>query len=44
MRSITAAVAAHRLTTAVALRIGTPIAGYRDVESTPEETRGHRRS
>jgi L-arabinose isomerase len=37
MRSIAAAVAAHRLTTAVALRIGTPIAGYRDVESTSEE-------
>ena len=37
IRSVTAAVAAHRLTTAVALRIGTPIAGYRDVESTPDE-------
>jgi L-arabinose isomerase len=37
IRSVTAAVAAHRLTTAVALRIGTPIAGYRDVESTPGE-------
>lgn len=36
-RSIMAAVAAHRLSTAVALRIGTPIAGYRDVESSPDE-------
>jgi L-arabinose isomerase len=36
-RIVTAAVAAHRLGTAVALRVGTPIAGYRDVESTTEE-------
>jgi len=37
IRSIMAAVAAHRLTNAVALRIGDPIPGYRDVESTPDE-------
>ena len=36
-RTVIAAVAAHRLTSAVALRVGTPIAGYRDVETTPEE-------
>jgi L-arabinose isomerase len=36
-RIVNAAVAAHRLNTAVALRVGAPIAGYRDVETTREE-------
>jgi L-arabinose isomerase len=36
-RTVNAAVAARRLNTAVALRVGAPIAGYRDVETTAEE-------
>lgn len=38
-RSVTAAAAYRQLSRAVALRIGTPIAGYRDVETTAEELR-----
>ena len=36
-RTVIAAVAACRLSTAVALRVGAPIPGYRDVETTTEE-------
>jgi L-arabinose isomerase len=36
---VNAAVAARRLGTAIALRVGAPIAGYRDVETTAEELR-----
>jgi L-arabinose isomerase len=38
-RTVNAAVAARRLGTAIALRVGAPIAGYRDVETTAEELR-----
>ncbi len=36
-RVVTAAVAANRLRSAIALRVGTPIAGYTDVETTTQE-------
>ena len=38
-RTINAAVATYRLSTAVALRVGAPIPGYRDVETTAQELR-----
>jgi L-arabinose isomerase len=36
-RVVTAAVASYRLKSAIALRVGTPIAGYSDVETTTQE-------
>lgn len=36
-RVVTAAIASYRLRSAIALRVGTPIAGYRDVETTTQE-------